>query len=75
MKEEKFYLIAKGGYLKESYIEEITIRETDMEQEEDEFEDFEDYKNYILEESAAEFEQKFAQVMVMTEEEYKNLKN
>lgn len=72
---EEYILIAKGGYLKTPIVEHITITNEDEEFGEDDFESFEEYRDYVLEESAAELEQKFAKVLILTKEEYKSLKN
>lgn len=73
MQEEKFYIIAAGGYLPKPIVEEIEIKESEMEEAEDDFIDFEDYKAYILEESVAEFEQRFAKAIVLTEAQAKEV--
>ena len=70
MQEEKFYIVAAGGYLPKPVVEEIEIKESEMDEE---FADFEDYKTYILEESVAEFEQKFAKAIVLTEAQAKEI--
>ena len=73
MQEEKFYIIAAGGYLPKPVVEEITIKESEMEESEDDFVDFEDYKAYVLEESVSEFEQRFAKAIVLTEAQVKEI--
>ena len=73
MQKEKFYIIAAGGYLPKPVVEEIIIKESEMEESEDDFVDFEDYKTYVLEESAAEFEQRFAKAIILTEEQAKEI--
>jgi hypothetical protein len=77
MIKEDYVLIAKGGYLKEPIKEEFSISDQDEEfaDGEDEFDDFEDYRNYVLEEAAAELEQKFAKVTILTKEEFNQIKN
>ena len=70
MQEEKFYIVAAGGYLPKPVVEEIEIKESEMDEE---FADFEDYKTYILEESVAEFEQKFAKAIILTEAQAKEI--
>lgn len=64
MKKEKFYIVAVGGYLTKPIVEEIEIEESEMY---DDFDDFDEFKNYILEDSVAEFEQKFAKAIILTE--------
>lgn len=73
MQEEKFYIIAAGGYLPRPVVEEIKIKESEMAESEDDFADFEDYKTYILDEAAAEFEQRFAKAIILTEAQAKSV--
>jgi len=72
--EEKYVLIAKGGYLQTPVVERFTISEED-EEFKDEFGDFDEYRDYVLEEAAAELCQKFAEVLIVTEEEFNQIKN
>ena len=71
--EEKYVLIARGGYLKDPILERFTISEND-EEFDDEFENFNEYRAYVLEEASAELEQRFAKVIIMTEEEFNLIK-
>jgi len=71
--EEKYVLIARGGYLKAPHVERFTISENDKEFD-DEFENFNEYRAYVLEEASAELEQRFAKVIIMTEEEFNLIK-
>jgi hypothetical protein len=71
--EEKYVLIARGGYLKAPILERFTISEND-EEFDDEFENFNEYRAYFLEGAAAELEQGFAKVIIMTEEEFNLIK-
>ena len=71
--EEKYVLIARGGYLKDPILERFTISEND-EEFDDEFENFNEYRAYVLEEASAELEQGFAKVIIMTEEEFNLIK-
>lgn len=73
MQKEKFYIIAAGGYLPKPVVEEIIVDETEMDDEFDEFVDFDDYKTYILNEAAAEFEQRFAKAIILTEAQAKEI--
>jgi hypothetical protein len=66
--EEKFILIAKGGYLKKMITEEIILSDTDEDCEG--FENYEEYKEYVIEDATAEYEQKFAKTFILTEDEY-----
>ena len=70
MQKEKFYIIAAGGYLPKPVVEEIIVDETEMD---DEFIDFTDFKDYTLEEAAAEFEQRFAKAIILTESQAKEI--
>lgn len=70
--EEKYVLIARGGYLKAPILERFTISEND-EEFDDEFENFNEYRAYVLEEASAELEQGFANVLIMTEEEFNQI--
>jgi hypothetical protein len=70
MKKEKFYIVSAGGYLPKPVVEEIEIKESEMEED---FEDFEEYRNYVLEEAAAEFEQNFASSIILTEAQAKEV--
>lgn len=70
MQKEKFYIIAAGGYLPKPVVEEIVVDESEMD---DEFVDFTDFKEYTLEEAAAEFEQRFARAIVLTEAQAKEI--
>lgn len=70
MQKEKFYIIAAGGYLPKPVVEEIVVDESEMD---DEFVDFTDFKEYTLEEAAAEFEQRFARAIILTEVQAKEI--
>jgi len=70
MQKEKFFIIAAGGYLPKPIVEEIVVDESEMD---DDFVDFDDYKTYILDESVAEFEQRFARAIILTEAQAKEI--
>ena len=70
MQKEKFFIIAAGGYLPKPIVEEIIIDELEMDEE---FEDFDEFKTYILQEAAAEFEQRFARAIILTESQAKEI--
>lgn len=74
--EEKYVLIANGGYLQTPLVERFTISEDDEEfmDSGDEFDDFDEYRNYVLEEAAAELHQKCADVLIVTEAEFNQIK-
>jgi len=73
MQKEKFFIIAAGGYLPKPIVEEIVVDESEMKEMDDDFEDFDDYKEYVLDEAAAEFEQRFARAIILTEEQAKEI--
>ncbi len=70
MQKEKFYIIAAGGYLPKPVVEEIIVDETEMDSE---FADFDEFKTYTLEEASAEFEQRFAKAIILTEAQAKEI--
>ena len=70
MQKEKYLIIAAGGYLPKPIVEEIIIDELEMDEE---FEDFDEFKTYILQEAAAEFEQRFARAIILTESQAKEI--
>lgn len=73
MQKERFFVIAAGGYLPKPIVEEIVVDELEMGKMDDDFEDFDDYKEYILDEAAAEFEQRFARAIILTEAQAKEI--
>ena len=70
MQKEKFYIIAAGGYLPKPVVEEIIVDEAEMDAE---FADFDEFKTYTLEEASAEFEQRFAKAIILTEAQAKEI--
>ena len=70
MQKEKFYIIAAGGYLPKPVVEEIIVDEAEMDTE---FADFDEFKTYTLEEASAEFEQRFAKAIILTEAQAKEI--
>lgn len=70
MQKEKFFIIAAGGYLPKPIVEEFVVDEADMDAE---FDDFEEFKNYNIWEGVAEYEQKFAKTIVLTEAQAKEI--
>jgi hypothetical protein len=70
MQEEKFYIIAAGGYLPKPVVEEIIIKESEMDEE---FDDFDEYRTHILVDTVAEFEQRFAKAIALTEAQAKEI--
>ena len=70
MQKEKFFIIAAGGYLPKPIVEEIIIDESEMDEE---FDDFDEFRTYTLQESAAEFEQRFARAIILTEAQAKEI--
>ena len=70
MQKEKYYIIAAGGYLPKPVVEEIIVDEAEMDAE---FADFDEFKTYTLEEASAEFEQRFAKAIILTEAQAKEI--
>lgn len=70
MQKEKFFIIASGGYLPKPIVEEFIVDEEDMDEE---FDDFEEFKNYNIQEGVAEYEQRFAKAIVLTEAQAKEI--
>lgn len=70
MQKEKYYIIAAGGYLPKPVVEEIIVDEAEMDAE---FDDFDEFRTYTLEESSAEFEQRFAKAIILTEAQAKEV--
>ena len=70
MQKEKYLIIAAGGYLPKPIVEEIIVDESEMDEE---FEDFDEFKTYTLQEAAAEFEQRFARAIILTESQAKEI--
>jgi len=70
MQKEKYLIIAAGGYLPKPVVEEIIVDESEMDEE---FEDFDEFKTYTLQEAAAEFEQRFARAIILTEAQAKEI--
>jgi hypothetical protein len=66
---KKFYILAKGGYLKEPIVDEIELKEEEMMEEE--FDDFEDYALYTIDEARSTYEQMMASTIVLSEAEMK----
>jgi hypothetical protein len=67
---EKYFIVAAGGYLPKPVVEEIVVDEEEMDKE---FDDFDEYRTYMLEEAAAEFDQRFAKSIILTEAQAKEI--
>ena len=67
---ERYFIVAAGGYLPKPVVEEIIVDETEMDKE---FDDFDEYKTYMLQEASAEFEQRFAKAIILTEAQAKEI--
>ena len=70
---EKYFIVAAGGYLPKPVVEEIVVDETEMDKGFDDFDDFDEYRTYVLEEAAAEFDQRFAKSVILTEAQAKEI--
>ena len=71
---ETHILIATRGYLNDEVrVEKVIIDENDME--EADFKEFDEYADYVLEEAAAEYQQGFSEVFIITESQLPNLIN
>jgi hypothetical protein len=64
------YIIANGGYLPEPIVEKLILSPQDEEYDTDEFDSFNDYVEYVTEECKAEYEQKFASTVVLSEKQF-----
>jgi hypothetical protein len=74
MQKEKYYIVAAGGYLPKPVVEEIVIDEAEMDEEFDVcLVDFDEFRTYTLEEAVAEYEQRFAKTIVLTEAQAKEV--
>lgn len=67
-------IIAVGGYLPSPKVEKIVISDQDEEFLEDDWETFEEYEDYVLRETIAEYEQRFATAIAMTEAQFQAIK-
>jgi len=67
---EKYFVVAAGGYLPKPVVEEIVVDEMEMDKG---FDDFDEYRTYVLQEAAAEFDQRFAKSIILTEAQAKEI--
>jgi len=77
MQKAEFVIIARGGYLTQPYITQVTLDSTNPVCQEwladDNESDFDDWCNWELNEMAYELEQNGASVIVLSLEEYRTL--
>lgn len=74
--EHVFYIIATGKIIPTgSKVERIVITEDEIEECREDGESDDDVINYILEDSCAEWEQKFCRAIVITPQQYEEMKN
>ncbi len=64
---ETYFVIARGGYLKQPEVSRLVISSEDEEAEE--FGTFDEYVDYVLEQECGEYEQKFASTICIKESE------
>ena len=74
MKTSTHIIIAIGGYLPSPKVEKIIISEQDEEFLEEDWESFDEYEDYILREAVAEYEQKFASAICLTQAQFEAIK-
>lgn len=74
MKTSTHIIIAVGGYLPSPKVEKIIISDQDEEFLEEDWESFDEYEDYILRETIAEYEQRFATAIAMTEAQFQSIK-
>lgn len=75
---KKFFLIVTGPhvYLQNGpKIEDFSISQEEIDETREDGESDDDVINYLLEEAVAEWEQRWCQAIVLTEEEFKSSKN
>lgn len=75
MKTTTHIIIAVGGYLPSPKVEKIVITDQDEEFLEEDWETFEEYEEYVLRETIAEYEQKFASAICLTQAQFESIKD
>lgn len=74
MKTSTHIIIAVGGYLPSPKVEKIVITDQDEEFLEEDWESFDEYEDYLLREAVAEYNQRFASAIAMTETQFQSIK-
>jgi hypothetical protein len=74
MKTSTHIIIAVGGYLPSPKVEKIVITDQDEEFLEEDWESFDEYEDYLLREAVAEYNQRFATAIAMTETQFQSIK-
>lgn len=73
MKNEIFYTLTKGGYLKEPLFEVLTLTDQDQAYIDGKFESFDEYVDYVLDEAVNAAAQGFSTFRFLTEAEVSGL--
>ncbi len=74
MKTSTHIIIAVGGYLPSPKVEKIVITDQDEEFLEEDWESFDEYEDYLLREAVAEYNQRFASAICLTEAQFEAIK-
>lgn len=69
-----FIVIAVGGYLPSPKVEKITITDQDEEFLEEDWETFDEYVKHVENETVAEYNQRFASAICLTEAQFEAIK-
>ena len=75
MKTTTHIIIAVGGYLPSPKVEKIVITDQDEEFLEEDWETFGEYEEYVLRETIAEYKQKFASTICLTQAQFESIKD
>lgn len=69
-----YIIIAVGGYLPSPKVEKIVITDQDEEFLEEDWETFDEYVDHVLDEAVAEYNQRFASAICLTEGQFEAIK-
>ena len=69
------YLLVAGGYILEPIVEKLSFSTEDEEYDTDEFQSFTEYVEYCIAETRAEYEQKYASTILLTESQFEKVQN
>jgi hypothetical protein len=72
---ETHIIIAIGGYLPSPKVEKIVITDQDEEFLDEDWDSFDEYRDYILDESVAEYHQRFASAICLTQAQFEAIKS